>query len=214
MKTIKATEGTPYDAAKHFGVYGLKKITEDQSKRIAVFYSYFQPNGSAEMSSSDKERVYYVVSGSITVNGKNEKHVLDPGDLIYIAPGEERDMVSSTWTPSVDIFETDKALVLTAEIPGIEENDIEIKIEDNTLTLKGERKFEKETKEENYHRIERAYGSFYRSFSLPHYIDQDKIEAEHKGGVLKITMPKKKELEHRKVKILKANSKPTKKAKK
>ena len=128
--------------------------------------------------------------------------------------GEERDMMSSTWTPSVDVYETDKALVMTAEIPGIEENDIEIKIETNTLTLKGERKFEEETKEENYHRIERAYGSFYRSFSLPHYVDHDKIEAEHENGVLKITMPKKKELEHRKVKVLKAKAKPTRKTKK
>ena len=100
MKTIKATEGTPYDAAKHFGVYGLKKITEDQSKKTSVFYSYFQPNGGAEMSSSEKERVYYIVEGSITVNGKNEKHVLNPGDLIYIGPGEERDMVINGGKPA------------------------------------------------------------------------------------------------------------------
>ena len=81
--------------------------------------------------------------------------------------GDDKDIISSSWTPSVDIFEKEDSLVLTAEVPGINEKDIEIKIEDNTLTLQGERKFEKETKEENYHRIERAYGSFYRSFSLP-----------------------------------------------
>jgi len=92
MKTIKATEGTPYDAAKHFNVWGVKKITEEQSRRTTVSLSHFLPNGGAEMSSSDKERIYYVVSGSITVSGKNEKHVLNRGDLIYIAPGEERDM--------------------------------------------------------------------------------------------------------------------------
>jgi len=116
---------------------------------------------------------------------------------------EEKDLISSSWTPAVDIFETENELVLTAEVPGIEDKDIEIKIEDNTLSLKGERKFEKETKEENYHRIERAYGSFYRSFTLPTYIDQDKVRAEHQNGVLKITMPKKAELKPRKVKVLK-----------
>ncbi len=128
----------------------------------------------------------------------------------FTTRGEEKDLVASTWTPSVDIFETENSLVLSAEVPGIDEKDIEIKIEDNTLTLKGERKFEKETKEENYHRIERAYGSFYRSFTLPHYIDQDNIKAEHENGVLKITMPKKPELKPRKVKILKPSKKSTK----
>jgi len=70
------------------------------------------------------------------------------------ARGEEKDMISSTWAPSVDIFETENSLILTAEVPGIEEDNIEIKIEDNTISLSGERKFEKETKEESYHRIE------------------------------------------------------------
>lgn len=128
----------------------------------------------------------------------------------FTSRGEEKDLVASTWSPSVDIYETENALVLAAEVPGIDEKDIEIKIEDNTLSLKGERKFEKETKEENYHRIERAYGSFFRSFTLPHYIDQDKIKAEHENGVLKITMPKKPELKPRKVKILKPSKKTTK----
>jgi len=133
----------------------------------------------------------------------------------FTSRGEERDMVSSTWTPSVDIYENENALILTAEIPGIDEKDIEIKIENSTLTLKGDRKFEKETKEENFHRIERAYGSFYRSFTLPHNIDQDKIEAEHENGILKITMPKKGELKQRKVKVLKAKTtKTSKKSKK
>jgi HSP20 family protein len=134
----------------------------------------------------------------------------------YSTRGEERDLVSCSWSPSVDIYETEQELVLTAEVPGIEDNNIEIKIEDNTLTLKGERKFEKETEEENYHRIERAYGSFYRSFSLPPHINQDKIEAEHENGVLKITMPKKHEAKPRTVKVLKTKAKaaPVKKTKK
>jgi HSP20 family protein len=126
--------------------------------------------------------------------------------------GEERDIVASSWTPSVDIYETENEVVLTAEVPGIEEKDIEIKVEDNTLTIKGERKFEKETHEENYHRIERSYGSFFRSFGLPNYVDQDRIEAQHENGVLKIRMPKRAELKPRQVKILKPQ--PVEKGKK
>jgi len=111
--------------------------------------------------------------------------------------GEDKDMISSAWLPAVDIFESDQELVLTAEVPGIEEKDIEISLENNVLSVRGERKFEKETKEENYHRIERSYGTFYRSFTLPN-------NAVHENGVLKIRMGKKPELKPKKVKILKA----------
>jgi HSP20 family protein len=121
--------------------------------------------------------------------------------------GEEKELIASSWTPAVDIYEKENALVLTTELPGLDEKDIEIKIEDNSLTLKGERKFEKETKEDDYHRIERCYGSFSRSFTLPRYIDEDKINAEYENGVLKITMPKKAELKAKKVKVLKPKSK-------
>ena len=100
MISVKDAEGTVYDAAKHSEVYGLQKITEAHSKRTTVCYSYFQPNGGAEMSSSPKERVYYVVKGSITVCGADEKHVLNEGDCIYIAPGEERDMVINNGKPA------------------------------------------------------------------------------------------------------------------
>ena len=117
--------------------------------------------------------------------------------------GDERDMISGCWSPSVDIYEKDNELILSAEIPGVEEKDVEISIEDNVLTLKGERKFEHETNEENYHRIERAYGTFVRSFTLPQYVDQENIKAAHENGLLKIHMPKKPELKPRKVKILK-----------
>jgi len=117
--------------------------------------------------------------------------------------GEEKDLISSSWAPAVDIYETENELVLAAEVPGVEEKDVEISVEDNTLSIRGERKFQKETKEENYHRIERSYGSFYRSFTLPNYIDQERIHAEHESGVLKVRMPKKPEVKPRKVKILK-----------
>jgi HSP20 family protein len=123
---------------------------------------------------------------------------------------DEEGLLQGTWVPSVDIYENESELVLTAEVPGIDEKDIEIKIEDNTLTIKGERKLDKETKEENFHRIERSYGSFFRSFALPHYIDHEKIRAEHQHGVLKITMPKRQDSKSRKVAILKPSS-PVKK---
>jgi len=122
---------------------------------------------------------------------------------------EDQGLLQGIWAPSVDIYETETDLVLTAEVPGIDEKDIEIRIEDNTLTVKGERKLEKETKEENYHRIERSYGSFQRSFALPAYVDHDKVQAEQQDGVLKITMPKKLEVKPRKVKIHKSG--PTEK---
>ncbi|MHB8053881.1 MAG: Hsp20/alpha crystallin family protein [Candidatus Aminicenantales bacterium] len=124
--------------------------------------------------------------------------------------GEDKDLMTSNWAPAVDIYETANELVLTAEVPGIEEKDIEIKVEDNTLTLKGERKFEKETKEENFHRIERSYGSFFRAFSLPNSVDPDRIQAEHDNGVLRVIMPKRQELKPKTVKILKAAEKPKK----
>jgi HSP20 family protein len=124
--------------------------------------------------------------------------------------GEDKDLTVSNWAPAVDIYETGNELVLTAEVPGIDEKDIEIKVEDNTLTLKGERKFEKETKEENFHRLERSYGSFFRAFSLPNSIDPDRIQAEHENGVLKIIMPKRQELKPKTVKILKAAEKSKK----
>ncbi|MBF0303004.1 MAG: cupin domain-containing protein [Desulfamplus sp.] len=101
MISVKDAKGKTYDAAKHFGVYGLQKLTEEQSKRTTVCYSYFQPDGGAEMSPSPKERVYYVTKGSITVNGKDgETHVLDKGDMIYIAPGEERNMTINNGKPA------------------------------------------------------------------------------------------------------------------
>lgn len=100
MISVQDAKGVQYDAAKHFGVYGLQKITEAQSKRTTVCYSYFQPDGGAELSSSPKERVYFVVKGSITVSGGGEKHVLEEGGLVYIAPGEERDMVINNGKPA------------------------------------------------------------------------------------------------------------------
>jgi len=98
-----------------------------------------------------------------------------------------------TWTPACDIFETDKELVIKFELPEVKKEDVEVKLEQNVLTLRGERKFEEKTDRENYHRVERRYGEFMRSFNVPSYVDATKINAEFKDGVLTVTLPKSKE---------------------
>jgi HSP20 family protein len=108
---------------------------------------------------------------------------------------------TTAWNPAVDIFENDNEIVLKAELPGLNAKDIELKIENNVLMLKGERRFEKETKEENYHRVEREYGSFSRAFSLPVAVDAEKVLAEYKDGVLKVVLPKKAETKPKPIKV-------------
>ena len=113
----------------------------------------------------------------------------------------EAPMATTAWNPSVDIFENDNEVVIKAELPGMNAKDIEVRLENNLLLLKGERHFEKEAKEENYHRIEREYGTFSRSFSLPTAVDGDKVTAEYKDGVLKVVLPKKEERKPKPIKI-------------
>ncbi len=113
----------------------------------------------------------------------------------------EEGLSTRAWAPPVDIYETDQNLVLKAELPGVDPNTVEVRVEDNSLYLRGERKFEKEVKEENYHRIERAYGSFSRSFTLPGSIDSSKVTAEYKDGVLSLTIPKREEAKPKTFKI-------------
>lgn len=113
----------------------------------------------------------------------------------------EEGIAASTWTPSVDIYETPETIVLKAELPGLSREDIEIQIRDNTLTLKGERRFAKDVQQENYLRIERAYGAFQRSFTLPATIQQDKIRAVFRDGVLELTLPKAEEAKPKKIAI-------------
>jgi len=95
-----------------------------------------------------------------------------------------------TWLPAVDVRESDEAFVFTAELPGLIKEDVTITIEDKVLTVSGERKFEGKKENQNYHRIERAYGTFARSFSLPHEVDQDEIAATFENGLLTISIPK------------------------
>jgi HSP20 family protein len=114
---------------------------------------------------------------------------------------EEEGIAASTWMPAVDIYETPDQVVMKAELPGLTREDIEINVRDNTLSLRGQRKFEKDVKEENYLRIERAYGSFQRSFTLPVTIQQDKIKAVFRDGVLELTLPKAEEARPKQIKI-------------
>lgn len=108
---------------------------------------------------------------------------------------------SSTWVPPVDIYETEQTIVLTAELPGVDPKDVEATVHEGTLYLKGERKYEKEVKEESYHHVERSHGSFARSFELPASVDAEKVQAEFKEGILKLTMPKKEEAKAKRIKI-------------
>ena len=108
---------------------------------------------------------------------------------------------TTTWSPAVDIYETESAIVVKAELPGMERKDITLNLENNVLTLRGERRFEKETKEENYHRIERSYGGFSRAFSIPVTVNEEKIQADYKDGVLKILLPKKDQAKPKQIQI-------------
>ena len=106
------------------------------------------------------------------------------------------------WFPAVDIYENgNQEIVLQAELPGLKREDIDLRVENNTLTLRGERKHDTEVKQEQYHRVERSYGAFTRSFSLPNRIDTEKVRAEFKDGVLSITLPVKAEAKPRQIEV-------------
>lgn len=113
----------------------------------------------------------------------------------------EEGFAPSTWTPAVDIYETPEAIVLQADLPGLRREDIDIQIRDDTLTLRGERRFAKDVHEESYLRIERAYGAFHRSFTLPATIQQEKIRAVFRDGILELTLPKAEEAKAKKIAI-------------
>lgn len=106
-----------------------------------------------------------------------------------------------SWEPAVDIYEVGEAIVVKAEIPGVERDQVGVEVKDGILTLRGERKFEREVKEENYHRIERSYGSFQRSFTLPSSVDPDKVRATLKNGVLEVTLQKKEQARPKQIRI-------------
>lgn len=128
-------------------------------------------------------------------------------DSAYRNPArEEEQSMVATWSPAVDVFEDADGIMLKLELPEVEAKDVDIQVEGNTLTVKGERKLEREEKRENYHRIERTYGTFARTFTLPTTVDAEHITAESKDGVLRLVLPKKAETKPRQIKIAASSS--------
>lgn len=115
--------------------------------------------------------------------------------------GGDNDLMRGAWSPQVDIFENQNEIVLEAELPGMKPEDVEINIENNVLTLHGERKFEKKAEGDNFHRVERSYGGFTRSFTLPSTVSSENANAEFENGVLRLTLAKREEAKPRRIEI-------------
>jgi len=113
----------------------------------------------------------------------------------------QESLASGSFVPPVDVYEDEQGIRLKMEVPGIEEKDIDIRLENNLLTVRGQRKLEKETKEENYHRIERSYGSFTRSFTLPNTVNPEEVKAGYSKGVLSISLGKKADARPKQIKV-------------
>lgn len=125
----------------------------------------------------------------------------------YTPEGPEEALTTTSFAPPVDIYEDEHTITLKLEVPGIDDKDIDVRIENNTLTVHGERKIEKEEKEENFRRIERQYGSFTRSFTLPSTVDPAQVSANYDKGVLKITLAKKADAKPKQIKVNAGNEK-------
>ena len=123
------------------------------------------------------------------------------GNFLERGQGREEGLGTGVWMPAVDIYETKDAICVRAELPGVDKDAVGVEVKDGVLTLRGERKFEKEVKEENYHRIERAYGNFHRSFTLPSSVDGEKVTARMHEGVLQVDLPKKEQAKPKQIKI-------------
>jgi len=119
----------------------------------------------------------------------------------YGNEGREESLTTSSFAPAVDVYEDEHHVTLKIEVPGVDEKDIDVRIENNVLTVHGERKFEKEEKEENFRRVERQYGSFTRTFTLPTTVDAENVQAHYDKGVLKIALPKKAEAKPKQIKV-------------
>ena len=113
------------------------------------------------------------------------------------------------WAPSVDIYENKDQIVLEAELPGMKQEDFDLSIENNVITLRGERKFEKTDETDNYHRVERSYGAFTRSFTLPQTVSAEGASAEYNNGVLRVTLPKREETKSRRIQVTGTNTATT-----
>ncbi len=119
----------------------------------------------------------------------------------YTGANHDDSLTTSSFSPAVDVYEDEHQVTLKIEVPGIDEKDIDVRVENNTLTVHGERKIEQEEKEENYRRVERQYGSFTRTFTLPQTVDSEKVSANYDKGVLKIALPKKAEAKPKQIKV-------------
>src|SRR5437660_12438933 len=119
----------------------------------------------------------------------------------YSGAGQDESLTTSSFAPAVDVYEDEHKVTLKIEVPGIDEKDIDVRVENNTLTVHGERKIEKEEKEENFRRVERQYGSFTRSFTLPSSVDSGQVSAHYDNGVLKIKLAKKAEAKPKQIKV-------------
>jgi HSP20 family protein len=126
----------------------------------------------------------------------------------YSGGAHDESLTTSSFAPAVDVYEDEHKVALKIEVPGIDEKDIDVRVENNTLTVHGERKIEKEEKEENYRRVERQYGSFTRTFTLPQTVDSEKVSANHDKGVLNVTLPKKAEAKPKQIKVNAGSAKP------
>jgi HSP20 family protein len=120
---------------------------------------------------------------------------------LYNPEGPEETLTTTSFAPPVDVYEDEHNITLKIEVPGIDEKDIDVRMENNTLTVHGERKFEKEEKEENFRRLERQYGSFTRSFTLPSSVDPEHVSAHYDKGMLKINLAKKAEAKPKQIKV-------------
>src|SRR5271165_5673282 len=119
----------------------------------------------------------------------------------YNEAGRDESLTASSFAPAVDVYEDEHKVTLKIEVPGVDEKDIDVHVENNVLAVHGERKIEKEEKEENYRRVERQYGSFTRTFTLPTTVDSEKVSATYDKGVLKISLPKKAEAKPKQIKV-------------
>ena len=120
---------------------------------------------------------------------------------LFSSEAPEEALTTTSFAPPVDIYEDEHNITLKIEVPGIDEKDIDVRVENNTLTVHGERKLDKEEKEENYRRVERQYGSFTRTFTLPSTVDAERIQADYDKGILKIVLPKKAEAKPKSIKV-------------
>jgi HSP20 family protein len=124
------------------------------------------------------------------------------------AAGDNESLTAGSFVPPVDVYEDAQRVVLKLEVPGIQQEDLDVKVENQTLVVKGERKLESDVKEENFHRIERRFGSFVRSFTLPQTVDTNSVTAEYEAGVLTVSLAKKAEAKPKQVKIQVGSAKP------